>query len=103
MSVHTAVCNGEASATVIRMGRNTEGREVWTWDISYGSEYQTGDDLRTGVGMTATPEEMLRTLAGFLSAHAESSEGGECADLFAISREATAAVADAIYCEVGWE
>ena len=53
--------------------------------------------------MTATPEEMLRTLAGFLSAHAESSEGGECADLFAISREATAAVADAIYCEVGWE
>lgn len=92
-----------AKATVALLRWNAEGRQEWGWSVSYGDESEHGSDLRTGVGFDETPENMLRTLASFLSAHSESSEGGECADLFVLSQEATGRVAEMIYFEVGWD
>jgi len=98
-----AISDGIVRASVDLMGRNREGRQEWRYSIACESEAQTGTDLRTGVGATETGVDMLRTLAGFLAAHSESSEGGECADLFDISREATEAISEVIYYAVGWD
>jgi hypothetical protein len=57
---------------------NSEGRHVWRWSVAevaddgQATDLATGEDLHTGVGMTATPEQMLATLCTFLGAAAES-------------------------------
>ena len=90
-------------ASVSLLGYTSEGRQRWLWEVTYTSQTASGDDLLTGVGFDSAPEDMLRTLASFLSAHSEASEGGENADLFTLTADASGEIAEAIYCAVGWE
>lgn len=68
---------GRAVLTVTGPIRTTtEGRDVWRWTVAEDQDgttvpLATGEDLNTGVGMTATPTQMLATLCVFLSAAAE--------------------------------
>jgi len=100
----TAVETTDVSASVALEGRDSEGRQVWAYSIRYGStESVSASDYRTGVNASESPETVLRSLAGFLAAHSESREGGENADLFPLTREASEAISEAIYNEIGWD
>ena len=97
------VSEGLTWARVTLMGRSDDDRQVWAYVVSVLGEGTSGDDLRTGVGADETPQSMLRTLAGFLEAHAESSPDGENAGLFEHEPWISDRVADVIRNELGWE
>ena len=61
------------------VGHTSDGRETWRYDVSEVAadgtvtSLESGEDLHTGVGVTAAPEEMMARLCSFLSAAAEAS------------------------------
>jgi hypothetical protein len=71
---------GRARLTVTGPVSTTpDGRGVWRYEIAEitpaGTQVlETGQDLHTGVGMYATPAQMLSTLCSFLTAAAEAND-----------------------------
>lgn len=71
------------------VGYTPDGRETWRYTIAEVTRFtgldhdrvvredvrvlETGADLHSGVGMVATPEQMMSTLCAFLTAGAEAS------------------------------
>ena len=99
MTTTISVTAGEAFASVT-LAATSGGRSRWEWTVAYGTDHAVGTDLGT---LSTNGLDALRSLAGFLAAHAESREGGENADMFTVSRETSDAVSEAIYSQVGWE
>ena len=76
-----------STAHVSYLGRTYEGRQHYEWaiDDADGKQLGTDNDLHSGVGSPADYREAMESLLAFLGAAAESTDGGENADLFPIA------------------
>lgn len=83
----------------------TDGdRDVWRWWVStlpVGS--WDGEELTTPSAFGKDSGEVLRTLASFMEAHAESGEGSENRDIFPFDPDLSGECAEMIRAEYGYD